>query len=594
MEGLTEAPLALDADDALLTRVRATLDWLWSELPDIYRRLFAPGVRRLRLPAPPPSVRAPLVESGLVAEVPGDDGAPAIVGLRRIRVLDGGGLRPRHSVLELGLGLKYEYHQDLWPETDALVAAVAALDGAGRRVCDLGTGSGVVAIEAAARGQAVLATDLYETALALARWNARLNGVADRIAFSEGHLWEAVPDGERFDLVVTNPHYGGPADQLRVEALLGAAAHVDDAGRLVLTTQLEWEGGRRAPRLGIVPVLERAAEAGLDLEVAPIPVDETDAHRVWFALVEGPQSLGSLVSRARFGIVGRRARGARGAVRVVWPTRWEALGPIRDVVPLGRVRRSGVHAGLGGDEDLAALAALLMSLDGNSLRPSHVPASLLDACRVGARGCVGRGGAARAVLSREDRAMGSVRPCTRGARIGDAVGDTEASLAARLEALAAEAEARRGCATCPARAACSRCLFPAIVDEATYCDFVRTHAARLPRLHRLLDAVEQLDERGVAAGRISVEIWPVADAGAEPVWAIERAGRAFLQRGPAPPDGARPIPAGLVEVTPLGASVATALARGLTSREALAARGWAAHPPSAVEAALESALAAIA
>jgi hypothetical protein len=228
--------------------------------------------------------------------------------------------------------------------------------------------------------------------------------------------------------------------------------------------------------------LRWAAEAGLDVEVTPLAVDESDGKRVWFALVEGPAALGPLVSRARFVVEARPVRGGgRGAVRVAWPSRWEALGPIRDVVPLARVRRGGVHAALGGVEDLAALGALLMLLDGKSPRLAQPPASLLDACRFGARPCVGRGGAAREVL---DRATGGVRPCTLGGRIGDAVEETEASLAARLEALAADAAARRGCASCPARAVRSRCLFPAIIDEGAYCDFVRAHAARLPRLHR--------------------------------------------------------------------------------------------------------------
>jgi hypothetical protein len=266
---------------------------------------------------------------------------------------------------------------------------------------------------------------------------------------------------------------------------------------------------------------------------------------------------------------------------------------MRELLPLSRLRRSGVHAAVGDRADLAALEALLISLDGNSPRPAQVPASLLDACRFGARACVGRLGAARAVLGQG----GVVRPCTRGERIGDAVEDTAASLGARLDELAAEREAARGCGGCAAREVCSRCLFPAVLSDDEYCGLVRAHAERLPRLRRLLDAVEQLDEMGVAAGRLTIEVWPapVSD-GDEPFWTVERGGRVFLQRG-APRrivavDAVAMLPP-LVEVPPLGAAVALAIARGATSRAAVAERGWAAHPPEVVEPALDAALAAL-
>jgi ribosomal protein L11 methyltransferase len=76
-----------------------------------------------------------------------------------------------------------------------------------RRVLDLGTGSGVLAI-AAAQGScaAVLASDIDAQALRAARGNARLNGVGGAIAFvrAAGVASERVRRRGRYDLVLAN------------------------------------------------------------------------------------------------------------------------------------------------------------------------------------------------------------------------------------------------------------------------------------------------------------------------------------------------------------------------------------------------------
>ncbi|MFD6326862.1 HemK2/MTQ2 family protein methyltransferase [Streptomyces sp. NPDC058442] len=71
-------------------------------------------------------------------------------------------------------------------------------------VLDLGTGSGLLAVEAARLGGRVTAVDISWRALATTWWNARLNGQSLRVR--HGDLATAVP-GRRFDLVVTNPPY---------------------------------------------------------------------------------------------------------------------------------------------------------------------------------------------------------------------------------------------------------------------------------------------------------------------------------------------------------------------------------------------------
>jgi len=102
------------------------------------------------------------------------------------------------------------------PETETLVEA--ALDAladreAEWRVLDVGTGSGAIALAIASeRPKArVTATDVSAAALAVARANAEALGLAERVRFLEGSLFEPVADalaaGARFDAVVSNPPY---------------------------------------------------------------------------------------------------------------------------------------------------------------------------------------------------------------------------------------------------------------------------------------------------------------------------------------------------------------------------------------------------
>ncbi len=74
------------------------------------------------------------------------------------------------------------------------------------RALDLGTGCGVQALHLAGHAEQVVATDVNLRALRLARFNAALNGVEDRVEVRDGSYFEPVA-GERFDLVSTNPPF---------------------------------------------------------------------------------------------------------------------------------------------------------------------------------------------------------------------------------------------------------------------------------------------------------------------------------------------------------------------------------------------------
>jgi len=149
------------------------------------------------------------------------------------------------------------------PETEHLV--VAAIDLAkgvagGAAVCDVGTGSGIIAV-CLARQVAncrVTAVDISPAALRIARENTAAHGVEDRIELLESDLLAALPEGRVFDLIVSNPPYvsqseydglpagirlfeprgalvAGPRGTEIIERLLPqAAARLADGGHLLI------------------------------------------------------------------------------------------------------------------------------------------------------------------------------------------------------------------------------------------------------------------------------------------------------------------------------------------------------------------------
>jgi hypothetical protein len=108
-------------------------------------------------------------------------------------------------------------------------------------VLDLGTGCGIQAMLAARHADVVVATDANPRAVAMARFNAMLNGISN-VTSALGSMFEPVDD-RRFDLIVSNPPFivspdsehlflstERPLDDLCRQLTSEAANHLNDGG----------------------------------------------------------------------------------------------------------------------------------------------------------------------------------------------------------------------------------------------------------------------------------------------------------------------------------------------------------------------------
>jgi release factor glutamine methyltransferase len=165
------------------------------------------------------------------------------------------------------------------PETELLV--VRALDLAkqlplaertdGVNIADVGTGSGILAVTLAKHrpNVDVIAVDVSPKALAVAKRNAERLGVADRIQWMEGDLFEGIPAEKQFDLIVSNPPYVSTAEM---------ASLADDVRRF--EPEVALHGGEQGISV-IERLIEQAAErlrpgGWLLMEISPTIVDRVE------------------------------------------------------------------------------------------------------------------------------------------------------------------------------------------------------------------------------------------------------------------------------------------------------------------------------
>ena len=94
---------------------------------------------------------------------------------------------------------KRPYGVVLWPASLALAHELAGRDLTGARLLELGAGTGLPGIVAAARGARVVQTDRQKVALHVCEANARRNGVTVEHRLADWTMWT---DRDRYDYVI--------------------------------------------------------------------------------------------------------------------------------------------------------------------------------------------------------------------------------------------------------------------------------------------------------------------------------------------------------------------------------------------------------
>ena len=118
------------------------------------------------------------------------------------------------------------------PETEMVVEQSIALLKDTSSICEVGVGSGCIAISilAEVNGAQAVGLDVSPRALAVARRNAERHGVADRLRLVESDVFDRLGRDGRFDLIVSNPPY------VPVRDLDGLQAEVRDFEPVIALT----------------------------------------------------------------------------------------------------------------------------------------------------------------------------------------------------------------------------------------------------------------------------------------------------------------------------------------------------------------------
>jgi methylase of polypeptide subunit release factors len=149
----------------------------------------------------------------------------------------------------------------LWPNPTTRLLSLFTIRTHSGRTLDLGTGCGLLALEAATHSDTVIATDLNPRAIEFAVFNASLKGV-ENVEFRTGDCFEPVA-GETFDRIVANPPFfvtpstnhlfsdsGMELDGFCRKMIREGPAHLNEGGFLQMI--FEWaqvEGERWQDRL---------------------------------------------------------------------------------------------------------------------------------------------------------------------------------------------------------------------------------------------------------------------------------------------------------------------------------------------------------
>lgn len=160
---------------------------------------------------------------------------------------------------------------------DTILLAGFAKAKRGERVCELGCAHGAISLILARRSEvAITALDIQQDLVDMARENADINGLSDRVSFLHCDLREAqrLFPPQSFDVVLSNPPYGDPKrhrqslNQCENVARHGVTCSLDDLGTAI--SHLLKHGGRAYTVFTserVVALMESMRSKGLEPKV---------------------------------------------------------------------------------------------------------------------------------------------------------------------------------------------------------------------------------------------------------------------------------------------------------------------------------------
>ncbi len=134
---------------------------------------------------------------------------------------------------------------------------INTLDLTGKKILDMGSGSGVVSLFAASKGADCVACDINPVAVKCIAENALQNNLSRQIKVYESDLFEALKNnpGSGFDIIFFNPPYykgnpknnferafkGGPNLEVIDRFLAEAKSHLSPGGKLCMIVSTDME-----------------------------------------------------------------------------------------------------------------------------------------------------------------------------------------------------------------------------------------------------------------------------------------------------------------------------------------------------------------
>lgn len=150
----------------------------------------------------------------------------------------------------------------------------------GKTCLDLCSGPGIQALYAAKHGEKVTSVEINPMAADLARVNAMMNGLEDRISIRLGNLYSAVK-GEKFDRIIANPpffpfpssmpysligHGGDDGFEVTWKIIDGLDAHLSEGGT-AQTIGFGLGNSRQKTYLFLPTLQEKALQQGMNVIV---------------------------------------------------------------------------------------------------------------------------------------------------------------------------------------------------------------------------------------------------------------------------------------------------------------------------------------